>query len=120
VKFAVLQVDAMNLLGNINRGSPKLPLDVLARELFWFCLLHKITISVEWIPREANMFAVEISKMSIPDDWSNCTSYFNWLDDKRGPHSIDLFSSNENNLCERFYSFHWCRQTSGVNAFGFD
>jgi len=92
----------------------------LARELFWFCLLHKITISVEWVPREANMFADEISKMLIPDDWSICTSYFNWLDDKWGPHSIDLFSSNENNLCERFFSFHWCRLTFGVNAFGFD
>jgi hypothetical protein len=33
-KFVVLQVDAMNLLGIINRGSPKLPLNTLARELF--------------------------------------------------------------------------------------
>jgi len=37
-KFVVLQVDAtMNLLGIINnRGSPKLPLNILARKLFWF------------------------------------------------------------------------------------
>ena len=67
-EFIVLQVDAMNLLGIINRGSPKLPLNILARELFWFCLLHKITISVEWVPRESNAFADEISKMLIPDD----------------------------------------------------
>ena len=33
-KFSVLQVDAMNLPGIINRGSPKLPLNVFARELF--------------------------------------------------------------------------------------
>jgi hypothetical protein len=119
-KFVVLQVDAMNLLGIINRGSPKLPLNVLARELFWFCLLHKITISVEWVPRESNAFADEISKMLIPDDWSISRSFFNWLDFKWGPHTIDLFSSNENNLCELFYSLHWCRACSGVNAFGFD
>ena len=68
----MVQVDAMNLLGIINRGSPKLPLNVLARELFWFCLEHKITISVEWVPREDNAFAVDISKMLIPDDWSIC------------------------------------------------
>jgi len=78
--FVVVQVDAMNLLGIINRGSPKLPLNVLARKLFWFCLLHKITISVESVPREANEFAHEISKMLTPDDWSICSSYFNWLD----------------------------------------
>jgi hypothetical protein len=65
----VLQVDAMSLLGIINRGSPKLRLNVLARELFWFCLLLKITISVEWVPREDNAFADEISKILIPDDY---------------------------------------------------
>ncbi len=37
-----------------------------------------------------------------------------------GPHSIDLFSSNAKHLCEKFYSLYWCRQTSGVDAFGFD
>ncbi len=46
-KFVVLQVDVVNLLGMINRGSPELPLNFLARELFWFCILHTITISVE-------------------------------------------------------------------------
>ncbi len=74
-KFAVLQVDAMNLLGIINRESPRLPLNVLARELFWFCLLQLITISVEWIPRESNAFADEISKMLIPAEWSICCPY---------------------------------------------
>ncbi len=37
------------------------------------------------------MFADEISKMSIPDDWSICTLYFNWLDIRRGPHTIKPF-----------------------------
>ena len=117
--FVFLQVDAMNLLGIINRGSPKLPLLVLARKLFWFSLIHSITRFVEWVPRESNYFTDEISKMLIPDYWSICCSYFNWLDIRWGPHTIDLFSSNGNNLCEKFYSIHWCRMTSGVNAFGY-
>jgi hypothetical protein len=45
-KFVVLQVDAANLLGIVNRGSPKLIINELERELFWFCLRHKITVSV--------------------------------------------------------------------------
>ena len=45
-KFVVLQVDAANLLEIVNRGSPKLIINELERELFWFCLRHKITVSV--------------------------------------------------------------------------
>ena len=33
-KTVVVQVDAMNLLGIVNRGSPRLALDVVAREMF--------------------------------------------------------------------------------------
>ena len=46
-KLVVIQIDAMNLLGIVNKGSPKLALNTLARELFWFCLSHKIVLSVE-------------------------------------------------------------------------
>jgi hypothetical protein len=67
-RFVVLQVDAQNLLEIVNRGSSKLPINEMARELFWFCLRHRITISVEWVPREENAFADEISKMLIPED----------------------------------------------------
>ena len=62
----MLHVDAANLLGTVNRESPKLIINELARELFWFCLRHRITISVEWVPREENDFADDISKMLIP------------------------------------------------------
>ncbi len=37
-KFVVFQVDAQNLLGIVNRGSPRLKLTALARELFLFGL----------------------------------------------------------------------------------
>ena len=66
--FVVLQEDAHNLSGIVNRGSSKLPINDLARELFWFCLRHRLTISVQWVPREENAFADEISKMLIPED----------------------------------------------------
>ena len=34
-KLVVVQVDAINLLGIVNRGSPKLALITLARAIFW-------------------------------------------------------------------------------------
>ena len=31
---------------------------------------------------------------------------------------MDLFASNANNQCARFFSLHWCRDSAGINAFG--
>ena len=56
-KFVVMQVDAQNLLGIINRGSNKLAINKLARYLFYFCLDNGIPLSVEWVLREENAFA---------------------------------------------------------------
>ena len=68
-KLVVFQVDAHNLLGVVNRGSPRLNLNELARKLFWFCLEQRIVIQVEWVPREENTLADELSKLIISDDW---------------------------------------------------
>ena len=68
-KFVVFQVDAKNLLGIVNRGSPRLKLNELARDLFWFCLEKRIVILVEWVPREENSLADELSKLIISHDW---------------------------------------------------
>jgi hypothetical protein len=45
-KFVVFQVHAQNLLGIVNRGSPRLKLNELVRELFWFGEEHNVTLSV--------------------------------------------------------------------------
>ncbi len=75
-KFVVFQVDAQNLLGIVSRGSPRLQLNAMARELFWFGLEHRITLSVEWVPREENTRADELSKLLIPDDFNLSRKYF--------------------------------------------
>jgi hypothetical protein len=67
-KFVVMQVDAQNLLGIINRGSNKLAINKLARDLFWFGFVNGITLSVEWVPRRENACADDLSKLLIPDD----------------------------------------------------
>jgi hypothetical protein len=64
-KFVVFKVDAHNLLGIVNRGSPWLKLNALARELCWFGLEHHITLAVEWAPREENTLVDELSKLLI-------------------------------------------------------
>jgi hypothetical protein len=95
-KFVVFQVDANNLLGIVNRGSPRLKLNALARELFWFGLEHRITLNVEWVPREENTLADELSKLLIPDDYMLSRAVFRRLEDRFGSHSVDLFASGIN------------------------
>ncbi len=68
-KFVVFQVDARNLLGIVNRGSPRLNTNELARDLFWLCVEREITIKVEWVPQEENALADELLKLLIPTDW---------------------------------------------------
>jgi hypothetical protein len=118
-KFVVFQVDAENLLGIVNRGSPKLHINVVARELFWLCVKRDITLSVEWVPRELNSLADEISKFLIPSDWMLNRRIFRRLEERWGRHSVDLFASDANFQCERFYSLHWCRGSAGCDAFAF-
>ena len=116
--MVVLQVDAMNLLGIVNKGSMRLAINELARELFWLSLDHMIPTFVEWVPREENSFADDISKMLIPEDYMLSRGFFGLLDPKWGPHTVGLFASNANNLCAKFFSLHWCMGPSGINAFG--
>ena len=113
-------MDAKNLLGIVNRGSPPLKLNALARELFLLGLEHRITLTVEWVPREQNTLADELSKMFIPEDYSMSKTIFMHLEDRWGCDSVYLFASNANNLCGRFFSLHWCRGTGDVNAFAYN
>jgi hypothetical protein len=107
------------VLGIVNHGSPWLKLNELGRELLWFGEEHNVTLSVEWVPREQNTLDDELSKLIIPDDWMLAMSFFRWLEERWGTHAVDLFASDANNPCGRFYSLHWCRGTAGVNAFAY-
>ncbi len=46
--------------------------------------------------------------------------FFMGLEERLGPHSVDLFASNANNQCSKYYSLNWCRGTAGVAAFAYD
>jgi hypothetical protein len=96
-KFVVFQVDAQNLLGVVNRGSSRLKLNALARELFWFGLEAKITLTVEWVPMEENSLADELSKMLIPADFMLSRPVFRTLEERWGWHTVDLFAPGANN-----------------------
>jgi hypothetical protein len=116
----VFQVDAHNLFGIVNRGSPRLNINELAREVFWLCVERDITIKLEWVPREENALADELSELLIPSDWMVGRVKFRQLEERWGSNAVDLFASGENNHCERLYSLHWCRGSTRCDAFAFN
>jgi hypothetical protein len=89
-------------LGIVNRGRPRLKPKALARELFWFGLEHRITLNVEWVPREENTLADELSKLLIPDDSMLSLALFRKSEERFGPHTVDIFAYGANNQCGKF------------------
>ncbi len=92
-------MDSQNLMGVVNHGSPRLRLNELAHELFCVFLERRITIMIEWAPREENCMVYELSKLIIPDDWMLQRPLFRHLEKRHGRHLVDLFASNANNQC---------------------
>ncbi len=58
---------------------------------------------MEWVPREENTLADELSKLLIPVDSMLSRAYFRKLEERFGPHTVDMFASGANNQCEKFY-----------------
>ncbi len=106
--------------GSLNRGSQRLNINELARDVFWLYVERVITSMVEWVPREENAVADDLSKLLIPNDWMVGRATFRRLEERWGSHTMDLFASSKNNQCGQFYSLHWCRGSAGCDAFTFD
>jgi len=73
---------------------------------------------VEWVPREENAFADDISKMLILEDSMLSRGFFHLMDVRWGPHTVDLFSSGASDQCNKFYALHWCKRDAGIDALG--
>ncbi len=65
-----------------------------------------IILNVEWVPRELNSLTDELYKFLIPSDYMLSRRIFRRLEERWGRHSVDLYASDANFLCERFYSLY--------------
>lgn len=98
-------------------GSSKSHLEELAVQIFDFCFASHIEIRIEWLPRTENQKADYLSKIVGPDDWALGRKYFQVLDQRWGPHTIDRFASDYNRQLDRFNSRCWNPGTEAVDAF---
>ncbi|VDI72278.1 Hypothetical predicted protein [Mytilus galloprovincialis] len=86
LKNQTLQIntDNKNVTSIVKNGSRKTDLQVLACELHTLCFENSCEITTQWIPRDQNKVADNLSRYSDCDDWGISTEVFNSLDKYMG------------------------------------
>ena len=74
-------------------GNMKPDLYKLAVKIFGACLMSKIKLEVQWIPRSENEKADFISRLIHVDNWRLTESFFATLEGVWGPHSVDCMAT---------------------------
>jgi hypothetical protein len=79
----------------------------LSDEIFDICQRNNLQIQARWIPSEDNVAADYLSrKTNTSQDWKLSSTMFKWIQNRWGPHTIDLFATMENKLLKSYGSFH--------------
>lgn len=101
-------------------GSPKPKLHSEAVAIYTICKQYQIHLESEWIPKEFNQEADELSRLATKDDYMLNLNIFAALDILWGPHTIDCFSIFWTHQVPCFCSCWWNPCTEGVDAFTLD
>lgn len=98
-------------------GSMKFDLHILALEIFQTCVVNNIKLDIEWVPRSENEKADAISRFIDTDDWQITEEFFQTLEIRWGPHTIDCFATYYNAKLARFFSRFWNPGAHGIDFF---
>ena len=101
-------------------GSTKDHLQKTAIEIFNECIRNNIKLYSEWIPREMNSFADQLSKIKDTVYWNIDNETFELIESKFGVFTYDRFASDLNARTIKFNSKFYCPNSFGVNAFAYD
>lgn len=115
-RLVQVRVDNQPLVRIIPTGSMGKHLHNLALRIFW--LVHGLDarLRVEWVPRSENKEADLLTRWFDWDDWQLSPPLFDRANAIWGPHTIDRFAGQNNNLVRKFNSLHHCPGSSGVDA----
>jgi hypothetical protein len=101
-------------------ASMKSGINSLLERIFHWCALHNVNLWFEWVRRDFNTVADELSNFKDKADWKLLPEWFNFLQQRWGPFDVDRFASHLNNQLPTFNSKFWCPGTSGVDCFTLD
>ena len=99
--------DSQNVARILQVGSRTKELHAVALRIFSLAVQYGIKLEPEWIPRELNAKADQLSRIVDLDDWFLNPVVFSQLDKQWGPHTIDRFASHANTQLQRFNSHCW-------------
>jgi len=74
-------------------------------------------LSVEWVSRDYNMEADQLSRFNDPNDYMLDPACFRYIDQLWGPHTVDHFASLQTRQLERFCSRYHNPRCEAVDAF---
>jgi len=101
----------------VEKGSRINELHSITLNIFEVSLSNLINLKINWIPREENIRADFISKIIDYDDWSVSMEFFQYIDSRWGPHTIDRFANYYNTKITRFNSRFCNPNSEAVDAF---
>ena len=111
------RTDNKNVEYILTTGSRKEKLHKLAVDIYKLCKENHIILIPEWIPREENWLADQMTKNIDYDDYMLHPDLFAMLDILWGPHSVDRFSSFRTRQVPRF-NLKWLNPlTEDIDAF---
>ena len=100
-------VDNKGAASILRVGSRKRVLHSVALQISQICREINCTLDAQWIPRDQNRLADELSKnhpISDRDDWGLYWHQFAHIDAQWGPHDVDRFASAVSTKCARYNS----------------
>ena len=112
--------DNQGVVSIINKGSMNVGLHNMSIDIASLCRRKSISLQIQWVPREENVLADQISKEIDFDDWGVSHKFFVYMDEMWGPHTVDRFADQNNKKLTLFNSKYSCPGTNAVDAFSVD
>jgi len=115
-----LKCDSMVVLGVLQaQSSPSVALMDEYRLLRAVLVDLKVELRHEHMASALNVWADRLSREVDSTDWSLAPAAYRRLDAQYGPHSVDLFATELNTRCVRFYSKDLTPGALGANSLHF-
>ena len=98
-------------------GSRNKELHREAVTVYKLCRELNMRLSVEWVSRDYNVEADQLSRFNDPNDYMLDPACFRYIDQLWGPHTVDRFASLQTRQLERFCSRYRNPRCEAVDAF---
>ena len=117
IHMRIDNTSALSYIVKMGGTKNHLMLDI-SKRIWHYLLLHKITITAEWIPSHLNTIADwESRNVSDSAEWKLCPKVFQSICQVRGQPDLDLFASRISHQVSRYFSWKADPDCMAVDAF---